>query len=362
MELDSFTSVLLNPDAQDKFFHTVCAGYVTASVFVLAISSFYLLKKQDVPFARRSFKVASLFGFFATIALLILGDSSGLTVARMQPAKLAAIEGIWNTQKAPIGWSVIAWPDQQAHKNTFDLQIPYLGSIILTHSLTIPVQGANNIIAANKERIRDGQLAVELLNQLKAHPKDTALLQQFEVHEKNLGYGLLLKKYTDNVALATPEMVDKAANDTVPDFLPLFYSFRIMVALGISFFVLFGLSWILFMGGKQVFEKNQWFFRWALLWLPMPWIACWCGWTVAEYGRQPWTIYEILPTYLSASSLSTGELAFSLTGFVVIYTLLAIVEIWLIVKYAKLGPSSLGTGKYHFEQQEALSMSGIKGQ
>jgi cytochrome d ubiquinol oxidase subunit I len=124
-----------------------------------------------------------------------------------------------------------------------------------------------------------------------------------------------------------------------------------MAFLGASFFVLFGLaSWYSF-GKRKSYETKTWLLKWALWWMPTPWIACWAGWIVAEYGRQPWSIFGILPTYLSASSLTSGEVIFSLVGFVTIYTLLLIVELWLMFKYARLGPSSLGTGKYHFEQE-----------
>ncbi len=351
MELDSFYSVLFNPVGQAKFFHTVCAGYVTASVFVLGISSYYLLKKQDLPFARRSFKVAALFGLFASIAVIIMGDESGLQVYKVQPSKLAAIEGVWNTEPAPAPWSLIAWPDQAKHDNLFNVKIPYCGSLILTHGLQGEIKGVNDIVRENKERIIKGQQELLMLESFRKNPHDKELAAKIQANSADLGFGLLLKKYTSDVANATPEMIDKAAEDTVPNPLPLYYTFRIMVALGASFFVLFALATYFSVGNKDRFETKTWLLKFALFWIPMPWIACWSGWFVAEYGRQPWTIFGILPTYQSASSLSSGELAFSLTGFFVIYTILAIIEIWLMFKYARLGPSSLGTGKYQFEQK-----------
>jgi cytochrome d ubiquinol oxidase subunit I len=350
MEMSSFASVLYNPVAQAKFFHTVCAGYVTASIFVLGISSFYLLKKRDLPFARRSFKISAMFGLFASIALIIMGDQSGIEVYKTQPSKLVAIEGIWQTEKAPVGWSLIAWPDRERHENTFDIRIPYAGSLILTHSLSEDIKGADEIIAENKVKIVKGQQELLALEQFRQNPSDTALAQQIQANSEFIGYGLLLKKYTDNVANATPQMIDQASEDTVPNSWPLFYTFRIMVALGFSFFLIFALATAYSAGKRESFENKTWLLKWALWWIPMPWIACWSGWFVAEYGRQPWTIFGILPTYQSVSSLTSGELIFSLTGFFVIYTLLFIVEVWLMFKYARLGPSSLGTGKYHFEQ------------
>lgn len=349
MEMSSFYAVLFSPVAQAKFFHTTCAGYVTASVFIMGISAFYLLKKQDLPFARRSFKVSALFGFFASIAVIIMGDQSGLYVYHAQPSKLVAIEGIWHTEKAPVSWSLIAWPDQKTHSNLFDVKVPYLGSLILTHDFTTDVKGADEIIAENKVKIVKGQQVLLQLEQFRRNPHDTSLVAQIQANSEYLGYGLLLKKYTNDLHNVTPQMVDQAAESTIPGVLPLYYSFRIMAFLGASFFVLFGLaSWYSF-GKRKSYETKTWLLKWALWWIPTPWIACWAGWIVAEYGRQPWSIFGILPTYLSASSLTSGEVIFSLVGFVVIYTLLLIVELWLMFKYARLGPSSLGTGKYHFE-------------
>lgn len=350
MELSSFFDVLFSPVAQAKFFHTVCAGYVTASVFVLGISSFYLLKKQDLPFARRSFKVAALFGLFSSVAVIIMGDQSGLYVYHAQPTKLVAIEGIWENEQAPVGWSLIAIPDQEKQTNTFDIRIPYVGSLILNHDMKTPVVGAKQLIAENKEKIIKGQQALLMLDQLRKDPHNQANLEMVKANSEFLGYGLLLKKYTNDLTQVTPDMVDKAALDTVPTVWPLFYSFRLMFVLGFSYFLLFAIAaWSSF-GSKTAYEKKTWLLKWALYWIPTPWIACWAGWFVAEYGRQPWTIYGILPTYQSASSLTSGELIFSLTGFFLIYTALLIVELWLMFKYAKLGPSSLGTGKYQFEK------------
>lgn len=352
MELSSFFDVLFSPVAQAKFFHTVCAGYVTASVFVLGISSFYIMKKQDLPFARRSFKVAALFGLFSSVAVIIMGDQSGLYVYHAQPTKLVAIEGIWETEQAPVGWSLIAIPDQEKQTNTFDIRIPYVGSLVLNHDLKTPIIGAKELISQNTDKIIKGQQALLMLEQFRKDPHNQALADAVKANSEYLGYGLLLKKYTNDLSQVTPEMIAQAAKDTVPTVWPLFYSFRLMFVLGFSYFILFALaSWYSY-GKNKSYETKTWLLKWALWWIPTPWIACWAGWFVAEYGRQPWTIYGILPTYQSASSLTSGELIFSLTGFFVIYTALLIVELWLMFKYAKLGPSSLGTGKYQFEKEQ----------
>lgn len=348
MELSNFWDVLFNPVAQAKFLHTVCAGYVTASIFVMGISAYYLISKRDLPFAKRSFKIAALFGLCSSLAVIFMGDKSGLYVYHAQPTKLAAIEGVWHTTTAPAPWSVIAWPNQSTHTNSFNINIPYAGSLILTHGLNGTITGIDDLEAQNKLRIINGQKELTMLEEYRHDQhKNANLIPLIEANSNDLGYGLLLKKYTDNVQTATPQMIDRAARDTVPNPLPIYYTFRLMLALGISFFLLFALG--AYYSNKDL-EQKTCFLKTALFWIPMPWIACWSGWFVAEYGRQPWTIYGILPTHQSASSLTTGDIIFSLAGFFILYTSLLIVELYLMFKYAKQGPSSLGTHKYHFEK------------
>lgn len=120
-----------------------------------------------------------------------------------------------------------------------------------------------------------------------------------------------------------------------------------MVALGFAMLLLFSLA--LLYSIKGTFIEQKWLLRWALWFIPAPWIAIELGWIVAEYGRQPWTIYGVLPTHLSVSSLTPGNVYASLAGFVAFYTGLLIVEVYLMTKYARMGPSSLGTGKYYGE-------------
>ena len=144
-------------------------------------------------------------------------------------------------------------------------------------------------------------------------------------------------------------MIKQAAADTIPSVTPMFWSFRIMVGSGLAMALVFVLG--LFYSFRNEIAEKAWYLRLAVLALPLPWIASEAGWFVAEYGRQPWTIYNILPTHLSVSSLSTGDLIGSILGFVILYTLMLIAEMWLMVRFCRKGPSSLGTGRYHFEQQ-----------
>ena len=127
----------------------------------------------------------------------------------------------------------------------------------------------------------------------------------------------------------------------------MFWSFRIMVGLGFALLVLFTLAFISTL--KSQCAARPWILKWAVWMLPAPWIASELGWVVADYGRQPWTIYGVLPTHLSVSTLTVGNLYGSLAGFIGFYTVLLIVEIYLMQKFARQGPGSLGTGRYQHE-------------
>lgn len=142
-----------------------------------------------------------------------------------------------------------------------------------------------------------------------------------------------------------------AAEDSIPPVAPIFYSFRAMVGAGVLMLLLIGIAFI--DSCRHRIGERTWLLK-ALLWgLPLPWIAIEAGWIVAEIGRQPWTIGEVLPTYLSASTLSTSDLLFSMIGICAFYTVLLVIEMYLMVKFARKGPSSLKTGKYFYETEQA---------
>ncbi len=351
MELTDFWAVMFNPTAQAKFVHTVSAGYVTASVFVLGISAWYLLKGRDVEFAKRSFRVAAAFGFASALSVIVLGDESGYSVTESQKSKLAAIEGMWETEPAPAGFNLLAWPNEEKQANDWELKMPYALGLIATRSTSEEIPGIREIRESNRARIESGIHAVLGLERLRKDAHDAEAKALFEAHKNDLGYGLLLKRYAPNVGEATPAQIAQAAHDTVPKVAPLFWSFRAMVALGFSFALLLTLSF--WYSLKGTFAEKTWLLRWAVLFIPLPWIANELGWFVAEYGRQPWSIFGVLPTHLSVSTLSIGNLYGSLAGFIGFYTLLLVVELYLMFKFARLGPSSLGTGKYHFERVSA---------
>jgi cytochrome d ubiquinol oxidase subunit I len=357
MELTGIGQLIFNPVAQVKFVHTVAAGYVTGSLFVLGISAFYILRGRDLAFAQRSFAVAAGFGLASSLSVIVLGDESGYVTGDVQRMKLAAIEAEWRTEKPPAAFTLFGWPDEQNQRTDYALRIPYVMGLIATRSIDTPVLGIADLREINRRRIESGMLAFGALQDIKRGAATPQTRRVFADNEQYLGYGLLLKRYTDDPAQATPQQIERAAADTVPAIAPIFWSFRVMVGLG--FFLLFIFAAAFYFCASRHARARPWLLKLALYSIPLPWLAAEFGWFVAEYGRQPWTISGILPTFLSTSSLSSGDLYFSLAGFVGFYTLLLVVELYLMFKYARLGPSSLGTGRYHFERP-AADASGVR--
>lgn len=339
MELYDFYSVLFNDVAQAKFVHTISAGYVTGSMFVLSISAYFLLQGRNVAFAKRSMMVAAAFGLASALCVVVLGDESGYLTGFNQKMKVAAIEGMWVTEPAPAALNVFGIPDQTTHTTKYTIKIPYLLGLIATRSIHEPVYGILDLVEEARTRIKSGMLAYNALTALEIDGGDKHAEDVLDANQENLGYGLLLKQYTDDVVRATPEQINKAAWDTVPDVFTLFWSFRFMVACGLFFIALFGTAF--YLAERRRLCKNRWFLWLALFSLPLPWIAAELGWVVAEYGRQPWVVDGFLPTFMGVSSVPVSNVWISLFGFVFFYSVLAVVEIYLMVKYVRLGPDAL---------------------
>jgi len=351
MELTSFADLFFNPVAQVKFVHTVAAGYVTASMFVLGVSALYLLKGRDVGFARRSFAVAVGFGLASVCSVIVLGDESGYEVGQVQKVKLATMEAAWDTEPPPASFTIFGLPDQEAQTTRGEIKVPWAGGLIVTRSLDKPIKGVKQLLEESEVRIEKGMRAFGLLQKLRAGDSSPAVLQEFNSLKPHLGYGLLLKRYTPKVVDATPEQIHRAALDTIPNVGVMFWSFRIMVGLGFYMLALIAVSF--YLCAKRVFDQKRWLLKLIVFSMPAPWIAAELGWIVAEYGRQPWSIGEVLPTLLASSTLSTGDLIGSMAAMVLLYTAFMIAAAYLMVKYVRLGPSSLHTGRYAFEQSKA---------
>jgi cytochrome d ubiquinol oxidase subunit I len=359
MELTSIAALIFNPAAQSKFVHTVAAGYVTAAMFVLGVSSYYLLKGRDVAFALRSFAIAAAFGLASTLSVIVLGDESGYTAGEVQKVKLAAIEAEWETQPAPASFMLFGVPNQATESSDYAVHVPWLLGLIATRSTDTQVTGLKDLRREAETRIRSGMHAYAALQAMKRGDRSEPVMAAWKETGRDLGYGLLLKKYTATVVDATEEQIRLASADTIPRVAPLFWAFRGMVGLGMWFLLLFGCAFY-FLARRDV-APRRWLLRAALYSIPLPWMAAELGWYVAEAGRQPWTISGVLPTFLSASSgLTTVDLMLSLAGFLAFYGLLLAIELFLMFKYARLGPSSLGLGRYHFEQP-AVAVAAVAG-
>lgn len=336
MELSHFPAVIFNPVAQAKFVHTVSAGYVMGAMFVLSISAWYLLRGRHIDIAKRSMVVAASFGLASALSVVVLGDESGYLTTEHQKMKLAALEGMWETEDPPAGFNVIAWPDQQEQLNRFSLSIPYVTGIIGTRSLSTPMPGVKELVALAEERIRGGVVAYNALSALQADPDDQQARTLFEDTWTDLGYALLLKRYMTDISSPTDEQVRQAAESTVPGVLPLFWTFRIMVALGFYFIALFAVFF--WLASKDRLDARPWLLKLALFSLPLPVIAIQCGWFVAEYGRQPWVIEGVLPTFYAVSGLSVQDLLISLFIFFALYTILLIVGVKIMLAAVRKGP------------------------
>ena len=336
MEVSDFGAVLFNPIAQAKFVHTVSAGYVCASVLVLGVSAFWLLKGRFVPVARRSMTVAAAFGLASSLSVVVLGDESGYALTDNQKMKLAAIEAAWHTAPAPAGLTLVGIPDTAARTTHYEVQIPWVLGIIATRSLDGTVTGMSELVLKAQDRITSGIIAYDAVEKLKADPADTAARAQFEEHKRDLGYALLLKRHLDDPRAATPEQISAAAWDTVPSVPIMFWSFRIMAAIGFLMIALFTVAFVLC--SLRMHMDARWFLKLAVVAIPLPWIAIELGWMLAELGRQPWAIEGVLPTFLAASSLSRAALWTTLAGFTLLYGTLAVIEIRLILAAIKHGP------------------------
>lgn len=360
MEMTSFADVVLNPVAQVKFVHTVAAGYVTASMFVLGISAWYILKGRDLAFAKRSFAVAAGFGLASILSVIVLGDESGYELGDVQQTKLAVIEAEWETHPAPAGFTLFGLPDSEAMETHAAVKIPWVLGLIVTRSVDEEVTGIKDLMAQHEKRIWSGMEAYRYLTRLRAGEKTEENIAAFERHKADLGYGLLLKRYVEDPTEATPEQVAMAARDTIPPVGWLFWSFRIMVAAG--FWMLFLIGAAFYYTAKRKCGEKRWLL-YALLWsIPVPWIAAETGWFVAEVGRQPWAIGEVLPTFIATSTRTASDLWISLAGFIGFYTFLLVIEIYLMFKFARLGPSSLRTGRYHHERAAQAGASAFAAQ
>lgn len=340
MEVVDFAAVLTNPVAQAKFVHTVSAGYVTAAIFVLGVSAWYVLKGRHLELAKRSMTVAASFGLAASLSVVVLGDESGYLASENQKMKLAAIEAMWETEPAPAAFTAFGFPDQAARETHFAVRIPWVMGLIGTRSLNTEIPGIDALEKRAEERIKNGIKAYDALQRIRAAGSTAAVpadaKSTFEEFGGDMGYALLLKRYVDDPRKATAEQIAKAAWDTVPPVAPLYWTFRIMVGLGMFFILLTFVFFVL--SAMRQLDRYRWLLKVALWSIPLPFLAAECGWVVAELGRQPWVIDGVLPTAVAVSNLGASTVLLTLVLFVAIYSALLVVEWKLLFKAIRKGP------------------------
>ncbi|MBW2484548.1 MAG: cytochrome ubiquinol oxidase subunit I, partial [Deltaproteobacteria bacterium] len=339
-EIESFWEVLLSPVVVSKFAHATSASFQLAALFVLAVSSWFLLKGRHQDMAKKSILVAAVFGLLSSVFVAITGDEAAYANARYQPMKLAAFEGLYNGEEsAGLVLAGILNPEKLPGDNssTFrhKIKIPGLLSLLANRQPGSFVPGINDLVYGNSKhnitgmdkKIENGRIAVELLRQYKTarKEKNTARAQMallnFRNYEKYLGFGYL-----------------KKAEEAVPPVQLTFYSFHIMVGLGVLFPLIFLL--FLYYTYKDTIPRKKWLLRLGIFSVFLGYIASQAGWIVAEVGRQPWAIQGIMPVSVARSNLTTGTVQTTFFLFLFLFTVLLIAEIRIMLKQIQLGPET----------------------
>ena len=340
-EMSDFWAVLLSPTAMSKFFHTVTSAYTLSACFVVGVSAWFILKKRHFEFARKSILLASVFGFLSIIATIFTGDTSAQDVTRTQPMKLAAMEGLNEGGKgAPFTLIGLTCTDPQLPSERmktvkYGITIPKLLSFLGYHDFDAYVPGLQNIMdgytsedgkvyPSIEQRMANGRLAIDALKTYKqaVKDKDDALasqsLQTLRANFRDFGYGYLSSPY-----------------DTIPPVPLVFYSFRLMVGLGMLFVLLFICSW--WYAKKRKFEKFKFIPYLAIACVPLAYIASQCGWIVAEVGRQPWVVQNLMPTNVAITRIASGWVVTTFWMFAILFTLLLIAEIGIMFTQIRKG-------------------------
>ena len=341
-EMIDFWKVIFSPVAINKFFHTVFSGWMLGTVFVIGISSWFLIKKRETVFATDSIKVATIVGIVGILLSVWTGDGSAYQVAQKQPMKLAAMEGLYEGGNR-VGLVALGMlnPNKESYSDgkepfLFRVEIPWALSFFAQRDVNGYVPGINNLIEGGfetpdgkalsmVEKMERGTLAKKALeNYRKAREEgnDSIAASEKQILEANFpyfGYGYF-----------------KTPGDAVPNVPLVFYSFRIMVILGGYFILLFLLVW--YFNYKKKLTGMKWL-QWVCLWsIPLAYITSQAGWIVAEVGRQPWAIQDILPVQAAISNIPTSSVQLTFFIFLTLFTVLLCAGIGIMVKQIKQGP------------------------
>lgn len=355
-EMVSFADIVTSPMAVYKFFHTVMSGWTLAGVFVIGVSAWMLLKERNHDHCFRSMKVGGWIGVIGIVMTLATGDGSAVTVAKHQPMKLAAMEGLYNGSH---GQSIVALgllnhdkkPGDNSEPYVCELSMPYGLSILATHDKDAFIPGINDIINGQSftpdgqpvntvsyaERIQRGKEAQQALRAF-----DDARLRHDTAAMDSLR-GEISKnfEYFGYASLKSPA-------DAVPNVPLTFYTFRVMVVIG-SFLFAFLIAALLFAYKREMIENaswKNWFYRLAIASIPLVYLCSISGWIVAEVGRQPWTIQDLMSNSMAISAIGVGSVKTTFCIFAVLFTALLVADISIMTKQIrKKSLENLNTSK-----------------
>jgi cytochrome bd ubiquinol oxidase subunit I len=278
-ELTDFVAILLNERLLVQMPHTIIAGFVTGGLFVLGISAWMMLRGNQVQVFKKSAQIALVFTAVASLLTATTGHSQAQDTVQSQPMKMAAMEGLWETEQ-PASFSLFAIIDQENRTSRREIRLPYMLSVLAHNNVTSEVQGMNDLQAEMEEKYGDGYY--------------------------------------------------------IPPVTVVYWSFRAMVGLGMLFILLAITGLILWW--KDRLHTSTWFHKTAIVFIALPYLANTAGWFVTEIGRQPWVVYGLLLTADGVSpSVANTSIWISMSAFTLVYGFLAAVAIYLVIKFAKPG-------------------------
>ena len=278
-ELTDFVAILLNERLLVQMPHTIIAGFVTGGLFVLGISAWMMLRGNQKEIFQKSARIALVFTAVASLLTATTGHSQAQDTVQSQPMKMAAMEGLWETEE-PASFSLFAIIDQENRTSMREVRLPYMLSVLAHNNLTSEVRGMNDLQAEMEEIHGEGSY--------------------------------------------------------IPPVAVVYWGFRIMVGLGMLFIFLAITGLVLWW--KDKLQTATWFHKIAIAFIFLPYIANTAGWIVTEMGRQPWVVYGLLLTADGVSPAVTGtSIWISMASFTLVYGFLAAVAVFLIIRFSKPG-------------------------
>ncbi|MBR4643681.1 MAG: cytochrome ubiquinol oxidase subunit I [Bacteroidaceae bacterium] len=346
-EMTSFAEVALSPVAVDKFVHTVLSAWVLGAVFVVGVSSWYLLKQRHLEFARKSLRIGAVFGLISSAIIMLSGHHSAYTVAQTQPMKLAAMEALYKggtDQSLTLiaGINPFAQPDYETQDEApLKLAVPYALSFLATNDMNGYVPGIRDILdgytkpdgtqePSLEEKIERGRAAIAALAEYrKLSEKGKVNSEKFTAAMSDTAtLNSTLSTLNSDISYFGYGFVQDRAQ-VVPYIPVCFYAFRVMVGGGCLFILLFLII---------LWKPKAWVYWVSIACIPISYIVSEAGWLVAEFGRQPWTIQDMLPTWVGVSQLGSSAVMITFFLFLILFTTLLAVEISIMCKSIKKGP------------------------